>query len=441
MTLFLVAVVLVELRYRSSGKGRGRSGLPAMTRGHRVFVAATAVLALHVVDDSFLQPNPGTSAGDHLAGGLVPTALLLLGAWAYPRLRAGARAALALAAGVFGLVLSIEALHYTREVGPSGDDYTGLLAIPAGLVLLGAGVATLWHSRRRNDRLWWRYPRRALLAAGTLVPTVLVLFPLSLAYVVTHTARAEVARPELGVSPEEVSFTTSDGLRLEGWFVPSRNGATVIAFPGRTNPQPHARMLVRNGYGVLLFDRRGEGASEGDPNIFGWDGVRDVHAAVNYLARRPDVDPRRIGAIGLSVGGELLLAAAAESDALRAVVSEGASGRSVRDDWANFGGASRFGQITLGAGITAGTAVFSNGAPPPSLRSLVPQIAPRSVFFIYARAVAGEKPPNEAFCAVAGDSKAIWEVPVGGHMDAIEVRPAEYERRVVAFLEHSLLRP
>ena len=88
--------------------------------------------------------------------------------------------------------------------------------------------------------------------------------------------------------------------------MPSRNGATVIAFPGRSGPQKQTRMLVRNGYGVLLFDRRGEGASDGDPNIFGWGGDRDMHAAAAYLRSRPDVDGSRIGAIGLSVGGEML---------------------------------------------------------------------------------------------------------------------------------------
>ena len=66
-------------------------------------------------------------------------------------------------------------------------------------------------------------------------------------------------------------------------------------------------MLVRHGYGVLLFDRRGEGASEGDPNTFGWHGERDLHAAAAYLRSRSDVDPERIGGIGLSVGGEMLI--------------------------------------------------------------------------------------------------------------------------------------
>ena len=51
---------------------------------------ALGVGALHVVDDNFLQPQPGTSAGDHLVGGLIQTALFVLAAWAYPRLRPGA---------------------------------------------------------------------------------------------------------------------------------------------------------------------------------------------------------------------------------------------------------------------------------------------------------------------------------------------------------------
>jgi X-Pro dipeptidyl-peptidase (S15 family) len=64
-------------------------------------------------------------------------------------------------------------------------------------------------------------------------------------------------------------------------------------------------MLVRHGYGVLLFDRRGEGESEGDWNVFGWQGERDLYAAAGFLRSRDDVDPERIGGIGRSVGGEM----------------------------------------------------------------------------------------------------------------------------------------
>ena len=45
------------------------------------------------------------------------------------------------------------------------------------------------------------------------------------------------------------------------------------------------------------------------------------------------MDPERIGGLGLSVGGELMLQAAAETDAIKAVVSEGAA----RARWASSG--------------------------------------------------------------------------------------------------------
>jgi len=71
--------------------------------------------------------------------------------------------------------------------------------------------------------------------------------------------------------------------------------------------------------------------SEGDYNAFGWSGEPDLRAALAFLRRRPDVDPARIGGLGLSVGGELLLQTAAHTRALRAVVSEGAGQRSLAE--------------------------------------------------------------------------------------------------------------
>lgn len=86
---------------------------------------ALGVLAVHILDDALLQPQRGTSAGDHLVSGLVPTALLIGVAWAYPRLRPGFRASLALAFGLFAVAVGGgEAGYYTLEGGPSGDDYT-----------------------------------------------------------------------------------------------------------------------------------------------------------------------------------------------------------------------------------------------------------------------------------------------------------------------------
>ena len=187
--------------------------------------------------------------------------------------------------GIFMIVMGAgEAGYYTREDGPSGDDFTGLLMIPAGALLAGIGVVTLWRSRKGGSVV------RRYAAGGSgacvLVTLPFVMFPLAEAYVVTHSARAYVPTPQLGAPHENVSFTTSDGLRLHGWFVPSKNGATVISFPGRKGPQKPARLLISEGYGVLLFDRRGEGESDGDPNALGWRGTRDLEAAIAYLKSR-----------------------------------------------------------------------------------------------------------------------------------------------------------
>src|SRR5439155_2167635 len=94
---------------------------------------ALGIVALHVLDDSFLQPQPGTTAADHLIGGLLPFALLMAVATGYRRFRAGARAAITLPLGLLAIAAGAgEAGYYTLTVGPSGDDYTGLLALAAG---------------------------------------------------------------------------------------------------------------------------------------------------------------------------------------------------------------------------------------------------------------------------------------------------------------------
>ncbi len=381
------------------------------------------------------------SAGDHLLSGLVPLGLLALAVFAYPRLRAGSRAMIALIVGVFGIAGGVEAAYYTLNGGPSGDDFTGWLSLAAGVVLVGLGIVTLWRTRRTDDSRRRRYLRRLLLTIAGLLVATQIMFPLVIAQVVTHTARAHVPSPDLGAAHEDVAFTTSDGLRLHGWFVPSRNGATVIVFPGRSGPQQQTRMLVRHGYGVLLFDRRGEGRSDGDPNIFGWGGDRDLHAAAVYLQSREDVDGSRIGAIGLSVGGEMLIRAAAHSDAFGAIVSEGASGQSLRDELDNPGLSDRLLDLPTQVSLTAALAVLTNRLPPPSLRSEVAKIAPTPVFFIYGEHGQGgtETVPNNGFYEAAREPKQIWEVPNGQHVAGITTVPKEYERRVIGFFEDALL--
>lgn len=417
-----------------------RRPLPAGQRELAVFLAGAAVIALHVADDSFVQPQPGTSAGDHLVSGLVPLAVLALAAAGYVRLRGGGRAAIALVVGFFGIVFGVEAVYYSTRVGPSGDDFTGLLSMVAGLMLLGLGLVTLWRTRRREGGLLRQWLGRVAIAAACLVVAFFVVFPLGYAYVGTHVARPPVDDIELGgTTVEDVRLKPSDGLTLEGSYVPSRNGAAVIVAFGRKGTQDPARMLARHGYGVLIFDRRGEGESDGDPNPYAWDdGEKDLLAAIEFLKLRPDVEPGRIGGIGLSVGGETFLQTAAHSDDLAAVVSEGATARSGSELGSVPG--SPWSQVTFNRVITAGTAVFSNASPPEHLIDQVDEIAPRAVFLIYAPGVdnGDEERFNRAYYHEAGGPKAIWGVPEAGHVGAQDARPREYEQRVTQFFDRTL---
>jgi hypothetical protein len=134
-----------------------------------------------------------------------------------------------------------------------------------------------------------------------------------------------------------------------------------------------------------------------------------------------------------------MIEAAAESTALKAIVTEGASGRSVRDIGANPGGS--WGEL-LGYGIaTASTALFTDNLPPADLQSLVPKMS-AAAFFIYGEnGQPTEEPANTAFYENATGPKEIWEVPGSGHMGGTKAQPEEYERRVVAFFDRHLLTP
>jgi hypothetical protein len=396
---------------------------------------ALGVGAVHVIDDNFLQPEAGTSAGDHLVGGLIQVAFFVGLAWGYPKLRAGLRATLAIFVGVFIAVMGIEAINYLRDATLSGDDYTGLVCIPAGALLVGVGIVTFWRTRKGGSPVR-RYARRALAGVGLLLGLVFVVYPFAESYVVTHTGRAFVPAPELGTAYRNVSFTTSDGLKLEGWYVPSQNGATVISFPGRRGPRKPARLLAQHGYGVLLFDRRGEGESEGDPNLLGWQGTRDIEAAVAFLRAQPGLDEDRIGGLGLSVGGEMMLQEAAESDDLKAVVSEGAGIRSVREA-VHVEGAEKVLSSWLFGITTLGTAVWTSNLPPRSLIDLSGEIT-EPVLFIHATPGAGGETLTERYYEAAKGPRQYWAAP-GGHTGAIDAAPQEYERRVVGFFDRELL--
>ena len=132
---------------------------------HGIVALALGTIALHVADDNYLQPEPGTSPLDHLASGLVPLAVFMVVGVLYPRLPAAARAATAMTFGAIGIAFGIPGAYYLLKGSASGDHYTGLLAIVAGSVLLLSGPVTLWRGRRSDRSRRRRYVGRVLPAS------------------------------------------------------------------------------------------------------------------------------------------------------------------------------------------------------------------------------------------------------------------------------------
>ena len=90
--------------------------------------------------------------------------------------------------------------------------------------------------------------------------------------------------------------------------------------------------------------------------------------------------------------------------------------------------------------MTAAITVFSNHRPPPPIVDRIGRIAPRSVFLIHADpGMGGEAVRQPKYFAAAGEPRQLWKVPGAEHTGGIEARPAEYERRVIAFYDRALL--
>jgi fermentation-respiration switch protein FrsA (DUF1100 family) len=177
--------------------------------------------------------------------------------------------------------------------------------------------------------------------------------------------------PAASVLPgaEDVTFETTDGLRLHGWFVPAagveggwgavdspaparprsvtlpegappqagegesrpapEGAARLVEDPVAARPRPGPAVLVCNGNGgdrsmraalavalsrlglaVLLFDYRGYGGNPGSPSEEGL--AADARAALAHLAGRPEVDPGRVVYLGESLGAAVALRLAVE---------------------------------------------------------------------------------------------------------------------------------
>jgi predicted alpha/beta-fold hydrolase len=124
-----------------------------------------------------------------------------------------------------------------------------------------------------------------------------------------------------GLDFREVGFESTDGLRLEGWWVPGNDSSRAVVLIHGLEGSKAGEQVLRTasvysgtGYGVLMFDLRGHGEFEGKRTTVGHQEVRDVRGALSWLEER-GFEPGEVVLHGWSMGGATVLRSASRTRA------------------------------------------------------------------------------------------------------------------------------
>lgn len=260
-----------------------------------------------------------------------------------------------------------------------------------------------------------------------------------------HPPHVPVERPEPSgelAGLEDITLTTSDGLTLRGWYVPSRNRAAVVLVHGfadnRTQLLFEARVLARAGYGVLLFDLRAHGESGGGQVTWGDGERRDVTAALDFVSARQDVDPARVGLFGFSMGGTTALLVATADPRVKAVAAAGAYPALEADIYSGYG---RWGVLSAGPVLES---LRRAGIDVDAVRPIdgMCRLQGRPLLLVN-----GDVDPDApaklqaSLFHAACEPKSLWVVPGAGHGEYSKVAPQEYERRLLGHFDAALRGP
>jgi hypothetical protein len=162
--------------------------------------------------------------------------------------------------------------------------------------------------------------KRRTMTTLLLILLVVIFFGVWLSWneprLLYHPSREIEQTPDqLGLKYEDITLTTSDGVHINGWFVPGKNLAegdhvtrlTVLFFHGNAGniSDRLEKIGVFRDLGVdtFIIDYRGYGRSEGRPNEQGT--YHDAQAAYEYLTQQRKLAPRSIVAYGESLGSAI----------------------------------------------------------------------------------------------------------------------------------------
>jgi dipeptidyl aminopeptidase/acylaminoacyl peptidase len=237
----------------------------------------------------------------------------------------------------------------------------------------------------------------------------------------------------------EISFAPPGGPNLAAWYAPPTQGrAAIILVHGtgadRSSLLFETRVLAEAGFGVLALDLPGQGASGGTTE-WGVPERRAISAAVDWLSQQSEVDPKRIGAFGLSMGAYVLTQAAVLDPRIHAVTLAASPNDVVEQNWL---ATSRWGWLTQ---LPCYWALRMGGTPLDMRpKDIVGKIAPRPLLILNGDedALVPAWMARQLYAA-AHEPKELYIVHGAHHADYARVAPLEYAARLVEFYRRTLL--
>ncbi|MDB5099761.1 MAG: Dipeptidyl aminopeptidase/acylaminoacyl-peptidase-like protein [Cyanobacteria bacterium RYN_339] len=247
---------------------------------------------------------------------------------------------------------------------------------------------------------------------------------------------------KFGYAFEEVSFKTSDGLTIRGWYIPAAHPTdkSVIEAHGindcrDTFVREGQIKMLHEDYNQLAFDLRNQGTSDGKITSFGLFEARDVIAASTWLHAHGS---NHVAAYGISLGASAVMNAAAQDHSIEGVIDDCAFS-TVRSAFAGFANITFIpcpeliaaailvrGNEELGADMTAGQPI-----------SVAHRINPRPLLIIHGANDPNIPPEDSSLnfqAAGEGFHKELWFAPGAGHAVSAVVQPKAYEEHLKSFL-------
>lgn len=230
---------------------------------------------------------------------------------------------------------------------------------------------------------------------------------------------------------------------LDGWLLPGEKRTVVVVFHGYGRDHHRAwrygAFLHRAGYGVLTVDFRSSRAEHRLPTTLGAHELADAEATLTWVRAAPALRDQRVVLFGESLGGSVALVTAARARGVAAVIADCpfASGRRALEDtfeyWLRIPGAAPAAIAAMvGRGLT--------GRDPGALDAVAAaeSLEATPLFLIHAEKDDRMRTRQaEDLWRAAGGDDELWMTP-GGHNQGWQRSRAEYERRVLAFLDHAL---